>query len=699
MSGTTHGLKSVSVEDLKPFQKQQAVELPNTGNQNETSIYRNARAPELVGNYPTIKTMYEGFQASLKFNPSANCLGFRPALELKKDGTIRWGGYVWQTYRQISERRINFGCGLVKLFRENVSKEIDDKGKWRLGLYSVNRPEWTIAEIATHAFSLVSVPLYETLGPDSVEFIINHAELSVIVCSIDKVADLLRMQSKIPTLKMIISMDPLNEGGMTVAGKHSTTPGHVLRQWALDRGIALFDFKEVESVGLRNRIPLRPPQPEDISTVCYTSGTTGNPKGVLLTHANVIASVRGAVNLALDPKPNDVFMSYLPLAHVYERSIFSNCLINGVAIGYSRGDVTLLLDDIATLRPTIFISVPRLLNRIYDRIVAQTLNGPSQFRASLFRTALEAKTAHLKATGSFNHMFWDRLVFNKVRALLGGRVRFIMSGSAPISPEVLTFLRVCFCCEVVEGYGQTESTASISTSWMSDFDPGSVGPVYPSNEMKLVSIPEMGYTVHDKPYPRGEVLVRGYNIFKGYLKDEAKTREVLSDDGWLKTGDVGLIDGKGRLQLIDRKKNIFKLAQGEYVAPEKSELVGVVVPDFEVCIADAKNRGWISSSTPDPTPGAVPDAAIRLEIIKHPEFYKLVAKDLDRLAKENKLQGFEMIKAFKFEIELCSIENGLLTPTFKIKRFEAVEKFKTQIEEMYAELSKRSNMKGLNAKL
>ncbi|KAJ1570019.1 hypothetical protein HK096_005590 [Nowakowskiella sp. JEL0078] len=635
-SQLVYGVRPITSDDLKNYERY-GVEIPNSAREGETGVYRSSTAPNLVVDFPNIKTVFEGFQAALHANGNNNCLGHRPILEKKmpanddsgsKVPVIRWGAYVWQTFRQVSDRRINFGCGLVKIHRDFI-REIDNTGKWKVGIFSVNRPEWTITELAANAFSLITVPLYETLGPDAVEYVINHSELNIVVCSIDKVAGLLQSHGRFPHLKVIVSMDSLSEGGLSVAGKQSTAPGEVLRKWAAERGVLLFAFEEVEALGLKNRIPLRPPKAEDIITICYTSGTTGNPKGAMMMHKNLISVVRAAVAHGTTITKDDVFISYLPLAHIMERAFFTNVLVSGGSIGFSRGDVALLMEDIALLRPTLFISVPRLLNRIYDRIIAQTINGPSPLRAALFKRALDAKTANLEATGNVTHPFWDRIVFNKVKVLLGGRLRFILSGSAPISPEILTFLRVCFCTQVVEGYGQTESTASTAIQWLTDISSGSVGPAFPCNEIKLASIPEMGYSVLDKPYPRGEVLLRGANVFKGYLKDEAKTRETMTEDGWLKTGDIGLIDDKGKLTLIDRKKNIFKLAQGEYVAPEKieniyskctriaqiyvhgdslqSELVAVVVPDFEVAVPEAKAKGWISSSVPDVVAGAIPE--------------------------------------------------------------------------------------------
>ena len=292
------------------------------------------------------------------------------------------------------------------------------------------------------------------------------------------------------------------------------------------------------------------------------------PKGALLTHGGLIAVARGADVMALGISKDDVHISYLPLAHVYERCVVTQIILKGGAIGFFRGDVQGLLEDIQALKPTLFPSVPRLLNRIHDKIQAQV--GASALKSALFKKAYTSKMEYMKRHTVLEHPIWDRVLFKKVQALLGGRVRLIMSASAPISGDVLAFLRVVFGCHVLEAYGQTESNGALSVTWPFDFERGHVGPPLSCCQVRLESVPEMQYLVGDSPYPRGEICVRGPIVFKGYLKDQKKTDETLVD-GWLHTGDIGYIDKKGRIYVIDRKKNIFKLSQGEYIAPEKLE--------------------------------------------------------------------------------------------------------------------------------
>ncbi|KAJ3095256.1 hypothetical protein HDU97_007115 [Phlyctochytrium planicorne] len=673
--------------------------LSTTPLSNLPGIYRSAICPsELRVDFPNVKTMYDAFQQGKKVSGNRPCAGHRPTVRDPITGAVKSEGFVWQTYNQISERRINFGCGLFKIQREVVG----GNDKFNLGIYAVNRPEWLIADLATHCFSWTTVALYDTLGPETAEFILNHSEVPICVTSIDKVVNLIQLAPKVPSLKVIVSMDPAGTG---------VTPFAILKEWAKEKGLTLVSFAEVEALGAKNRVPLVLPKPEDAACISYTSGTTGNPKGAILTHGNLVSVLRAQFDHGNDQTPEDVHISYLPLAHVYERVCMSSMLCNGSAIGFSRGDVALLIEDIACLRPTVFASVPRLLNRIYDRVMAQGTQSGSALKTAIFKRALDAKLANLKTTGSVTHPFWDALVFNKVKAALGGRVRVILSGSAPISPDVLQFLRVAFCTQVLEGYGQTESTAGLTVSIHNDYDPNHVGFAVSCNEIKLVSLPEMSYLATDKPYPRGEIWVRGANVFAGYLKDEAKTKETITEDGWLKTGDVGAIDEKGRVRIIDRKKNIFKLAQGEYVAPEKiegvyekcslvgqifvhgdslqSELVAIIVPDQEHAVNVGKHYKLIPESTPNPgpaLPGAEPLPVVR-ELCNNAKFKELVQKELDVAGKKAKLRGFEFVKGIHLEADFFTVANGLLTPTFKLKRNDAATKYRPVIDKLYEEIN------------
>eukprot|EP00163_Fabomonas_tropica_P005098 TRINITY_DN14566_c0_g2_i3.p1 TRINITY_DN14566_c0_g2~~TRINITY_DN14566_c0_g2_i3.p1 ORF type:complete len:473 (-),score=120.60 TRINITY_DN14566_c0_g2_i3:147-1565(-) len=453
-------------------------------------------------------------------------------------------------------------------------------------------------------------------------------------------------------------------------------------------GLTLVSFADVEKKGQDAPLKHDPPNPEDLATICFTSGTTGDPKGAELSHANLIADVSGVIVRGLSLEHSDVHLSYLPLAHMFERAVQCALFPVGATIGFFRGDIKLLMDDVKELRPTIFPSVPRLFNRIYDKIMGgvKTAGGLKQ---KLFETAFAAKKRGLDQ-GYLWHPLWDRLVFAKVRAALGGRVRVMVTGSAPILPEVMNFLRICFSCNVLEGYGQTETAAAATLSHEFDYTLGHVGPPLPSVEIKLVDVPEMNYLSSDKPFPRGEVCFRGPVVFMGYHRKPDITKEAIDSDGWLHSGDIGAFLDNGCLKIIDRKKNIFKLSQGEYIAPEKIEnvyatnryvmqsfvhgdslqpvLVAIVVPDPEVILPWAKENGLPEDIN---------------ELCKNDKVKKLIHDEIIETGKNAKLNRLELVKAITLEPEPFSVDGGTMTPTFKLKRPQLRDHYKSDIASMY----------------
>lgn len=549
-----------------------------------------------------------------------------------------------------------------------------------------------MTEQACFRQNYVTVPLYDTLGEEAIEFICNQTEMKLLVASADKIKVLLKLASKLPTLKTIIAMDP-------VSGE--------VKQKAQEAGIDLFDLESLEAKGAAKRVESCPPSPLDLCTICYTSGTTGTPKGVMLPHRAILSDASGCLALAGfgDKKDDDrglfritsedVHISYLPLAHIFERIVFTALSAVGAKIGFYQGDTLKIIEDLAELKPTIFVSVPRLLNKVYDKVL-QGVEQKGGLSKTIFNYAYKSKVENLHNYGELHHWLWDRLVFKTIQERLGGRVRGILSGAAPLSPEVMDFLRVCFSCEVYEGYGQTETSAGTTLTIMGDWTTGHVGVPTPANEIKLVDVPEMSYTSQDLPNPRGEICIRGLNCFTGYYKEEEKTRETIDEDGWVHSGDIGMWDARGRLVVIDRKKNIFKLSQGEYVAPEKieavlgknvfihqvfvygnslrSSCVVIIVPYKEQLMSWAnKEEGELSSLSFE-------------DLCKQPKALEKMEKEISKFGRTgtNELKGFEIPKRVYLEPEPFTVENGLLTPKFSLKRFEAEKRYKEQIQVMYS---------------
>ncbi|WVZ88020.1 hypothetical protein U9M48_034582 [Paspalum notatum var. saurae] len=639
--------------------------LPENLQTGKWNVYRSARSPRrLISRFPDnpdIGTLHDNFTYSVETFRDYKYLGTR----IRPDGTI--GDYTWVTYGEASTSRTAVGSGLIY---HGVLEGA------RVGLYFINRPEWIIVDHACAAYSYVSVPLYDTLGPDAVQFIVNHATVEVIFCVPQTLSTLLSFIAQMPCVRLIV----------LVGGDDANMPST-----PETTRVEILTYSSLLTQGKANPQPFRPPKPEDVATICYTSGTTGTPKGAVLSHENLIANVAGS---SLDIKfyPSDVYISYLPLAHIYERVNQVALLHCGVAIGFYQGDNLKLMDDLAALKPTVFASVPRLYNRIYNAIT-NAVKESGGLKEKLFHTAYNAKRQAI-IKGRNPSPMWDKLVFNKIKARLGGRVRLMSSGASPLSADVMEFLRICFSGEVLEGYGMTETSCIITAMNIGDKSIGHVGSPIPSCEVKLVDVPEMNYTSDDQPYPRGEICVRGPTIFRGYFKDEVQTKEVIDEDGWLHTGDIGLWLPGGRLKIIDRKKNIFKLAQGEYIAPEKIENVYAKCKFIAQCFiyGDSLNSSLVAIVAVEPEVLKAWAAAegIQYEDLRQlcadPRARAAVLADMDAIGKEAQLRGFEFAKAVTLVAEPFTLENGLLTPTFKVKRPQAKAYFAKEISDMYAEV-------------
>lgn len=643
-----------------------SVVLPEKLQTGKWNVYRSARSPlALVARYPhqpDIGTLHDNLEYAIDTFRDYKYLGTR----VRPDGTV--GEYKWMTYGEVGTSRLAVGSGLIYY---DIHKGAS------IGLYFINRPEWIVVDHACSAYSYVSVPLYDTLGPDAVSYIVNHASVQVIFCVPQTLSSLLSFLSEMPSVRLIVVVGGIEDSIPVVSST----------------GVKIITYSKLHDQGHNNLQPFSPPKPEDVATICYTSGTTGTPKGAVLTHANLIANSAGS-SLGVKFYPSDTYISYLPLAHIYERVNQISLAHFGVAVGFYQGDNLKLMDDMAVLRPTLFASVPRLYNRIYAGIT-NAVKQSGGLREKLFNAAYNAKVQAI-SNGKAPSPMWDRLVFNKIRAKLGGRVRFMSSGASPLSPDVMDFLRVCFGGQVVEGYGMTETSCVISMMEEGDNLTGHVGSPNPSCEIKLVDVPEMNYTSDDQPYPRGEICVRGPTIFQGYYKDDLQTKEVIDGDGWLHTGDIGLWLPGGRLKIIDRKKNIFKLTQGEYIAPEKIENVYAKCKFVAQCFVygDSFNSCLVAivAVEPDILKAWAESEGIKYEDLSQlcadPRAKAAVLADMDAVGKQAQLRGFEFAKAVTLVLEPFTMENGLLTPTFKIKRPQAKAYYAKAIADMYAELAK-----------
>ncbi|XP_076846408.1 long-chain-fatty-acid--CoA ligase 1 [Brachyhypopomus gauderio] len=610
--------------------------------------------------YEDTKTVYDMFQRGLRIAGDGPCLGFRKPGE----------PYQWISYTEVTHKAQVLGSGLLM-------KGCQPNPKQFVGIFAQNRPEWVIAELACYTFSMAVVPLYDTLGLEAMVHILNLAEISLVICDkTEKAESLLANKEKgvTPSLSCLVLFNPIS-AALVERGRNC--------------GVDILHLSQLMDLGRENlRAPI-PPQPQDLAVVCFTSGTTGKPKGAMITHGNIASNTSSVIKILegfFVIRQEDVSISYLPLAHMFERMIQVSMFFHGARVGFYQGDIALLMDDIKTLRPTFFPVVPRLLNRIYDKIQGSVT---SPLRRAVLCYAVRRKQAELNSGIVRNNSLWDRLVFSRIQASLGGSLRFILTASAPISPTVLSFLRATLGCLIFEGYGQTECTAGCTFSMPGDWSAGHVGAPLPCAMVKLADIPDMSYYAKSG---QGEICIRGPSVFQGYLRDEEKTAEALDGDGWLHTGDVGQWLPNGTLQIIDRKKHMFKLSQGEYIAPEKIEnvytrsvpvlqvfvhgdslqsyLIGIVVPDPEVFVDWAKGRGIMGSYQ---------------ELCQNPDMKKAVLEDMVTVGKQAGLKSFEQVKDVYLHPDMFSVSNGLLTPTLKSRRVDLRRVFRQQLALMYGQ--------------
>ncbi|KAF2024577.1 acetyl-CoA synthetase-like protein [Setomelanomma holmii] len=683
--------RAKELHDPPPKGQPYSVALAGTQKEGRSAIYRHWRftdKPLLASLIPEISTPHEAFEHSVTRSPRNKCLGHRPY----DPTTKKFGAYVWEDYETIAKRRKNFGAGLVHLHKQaGVTAQ-----KYGVGLWCQNRPEWQITDLACMSQSLYTVSIYDTLGPDTTEYIINHSELACVVTGVNHVTALLKLKPRLPTLKIIVVLDSLSQGELPGESK-----GDLLNSLASELGVTIHYIKDVEALGERQPLPMVPPTPDDIATINYTSGTTGNPKGVVLSHRNAHAGTVTSMVL-LGSSDQQIICSFLPLAHIYQRLGEHSALASGSAIGYFHGNIVELVEDLQMLRPTTFSGVPRLYNRFGSKIKEATVEA-SGVKGALSRHVVSTKLAAIKDkhNPTNTHMLYDRVWAKKVAAGLGlDRAKVLVSGSAPIDPSLHQFLRIVFASNFTQGYGLTETYAVSLIQHEGDFTSGNCGGVTPNAEHILLDVPDMEYYSTDKPHPRGELLIRSTTLFKEYFRNDEETKKAIDEDGWFHTGDICSVDELGRFKIIDRRKNVLKLAQGEYISPERIENVYLANCGY---IASAYVHGDSHQSflvaifgvAPDLFPAfaskvlgeKIPEGDVEKlqEVCKNKKIEKAVLKELDRVGRKNKFNSYEKVKAVRLFLDPFTIENQLLTPTLKLKRPQTAKVFRSHLDECYEE--------------
>ncbi len=579
--------------------------------------------------------------------------GSRPvALRSKRVG--RW---VDIGYRDMAERVQDLSIGL---------QELGVRPGDRVAILSENRPEWAIADYACLAARCTDVPIYPTLPARQAEYILRDAgAVAVLVSGAAQLEKVVKVRERLPALTHIIAFDD-----------SATGPGVLRFEQVLERGRAARERHPDWRASALEVVE------DDLATLIYTSGTTGDPKGVMLTHRNIVSNVTTCVGL-FSFTAEDECLSFLPLSHIFERMFGHYCMFHaGVVINYAES-VDTVPADMQEIRPQLMAAVPRLYEKIYARVL-DSVRTSSAPRKRIFAWARQVGERWAEATIAkrrvapalgLQRALADRLVFAKLRARTGGRIRFFISGGAPLSPDIARFFYAAGL-PVLEGYGLTETSPVMAVNTFENHRLGTVGKAIPGVEIRIA---------HD-----GEIVTRGPNVMRGYFNQPQATAEAIDEDGWFHTGDIGLIDADGYLAITDRKKDLIVTAGGKNIAPQPIENLAktskfvasaVMIGDrrpFPIMLVvpnPVQVKGWAGHK-------GLPDGDLE-ELLDRPEVRQKIEREVRMTLRD--LAQFEMPKKLLILPKDFTVEAGELTPKLSVRRRIVEEHNRAAIEALYVE--------------
>ena len=703
-----------------------SVKIPGTAKPGFSEIYRNGALPNGIKETitPELNTYPKLFASSAKRQANNPCLAYH---EYDYENDEHKERYASQTYQQVDNRKTNFFNGLMFLLESNPYKNLSlephqkilnhtkeytgfnkDNLSFIVTLYSGNRAEWIITDLACSANSVTTTALYDTLGPESSKYILNLTQSPVVVCSRNKVEALIKLKAENPkeleSLITIISMDPLKVKGKSYAS---------LVELAERNNIKLYDFDQVEKIGEVFPREETSPTPDTTFTITFTSGTTGaNPKGVLLLQRAVVSALLSYAMLLPHNKLTKEFC-FLPLTHIFERQMCASILFFGGTVGLPRlgGTPQTLFEDLKLFKPTFLACVPRIFTKLEASIKASTVDSSSKLSRAMYTQAIETKQRKQEQNeNKGDHFLFDKTLIRSLRSRFGfDDMEFCMTGSAPVAADTIKFLKASLGIGMSQGFGMSETFAGMVFA-LPFHSPsvGTCGPISPVVEARLKELPEMGYHLNDEGGPRGELQLRGSQMFSHYYKNSEETKKSIDEDGWFSTGDVAQITNEGWFRIIDRVKNFFKLAQGEYVTPEKVENLylsansiltqmfahGDSTQSFLVGIigVDPVGIGKFLVEKCNIPQGDLDTEKKILEACNRREIRTRILLQLNTNI-GSVLNGYEKLANIYVEFEPLRLEREVITPTTKLRRPIAAKFFKSQIEAMYKEGSILKDLK------
>ncbi|KAI1354669.1 acetyl-CoA synthetase-like protein [Xylaria sp. FL0043] len=657
----------------------------------ESRPYRHIKAKDgfITRPSPEIATVYDLFTTTAKKFGTKPAIGTRSLVkthvETKKvpkvvDGVKtevekKWtyfelSPYKYLTYKEYETRALNVGAGLRKLGLEPGD---------RIHIFASTSANWLCMSHGSASQSITIATAYDTLGPDAVEYSLTQTEAKAMYTDPHLLKTASRPLKNAKDVKYLIYNDSTN---MPISDDE------LAEFKASHPELTILSYSDLVALGAENPVPPVPPKPTDLCCIMYTSGSSGTPKGVPITHEGLVAGVTGLYEVIAETiTSKEVVLAYLPLAHILEMCVENIVIFIGGTLGY--GSPRTLADtsmrncagDMRELAPTVMVGVPQIWETIRKGIEGR-VNSGSALTKNLFWGAYNLKSL-LVSTGLPGGFILDALVFKQVRKLTGGRVRFLFNGGSGISEGTLQFMSIVLA-PMVTGYGLTETCSNGSLGCPLQWTPNAIGPVPPSVELKLVSLPDLGYSTSSTP-PQGEILLRGAPVAKEYFKNPEETEKAYTPDGWFRTGDIGEVDSVGHVKIIDRVKNLVKLQGGEYIALEKLEAIyrGSKYVNNLMIHGDSSQPRPIAIISPNEKPLAELAQSLGVdhgEMHHNKKVEEAVHKDLIATGKKAGLSGLEMISGVVIVEDEWTPASGLVTATQKVNRRALRDRYKAEIE-------------------